>query len=91
MSETNWLRFALFLAADHDGHIMTELRELAHGMEDPCATKQNMNAQLSKKKILWKAAQKAALGIKAPKTREEVNQKGNYIGKHEGPMNNSVA
>ena len=56
---------------------------MAHGMEDENKTKQNYNASLTgpkgKKRILDMAAEKARVGNKAPRTREEVNLKGPYV------------
>ena len=48
------------------------------------------NAQLNKKNIPKKAAAKSVQGFKAPESKDEVYAKDNHVGKHLGPMNNSL-
>ena len=90
MTQTSWLVFAFFVVAGHDGAVMTELREMAHGMEDADLMKQNYNTNLGKEKLLKIARAKMMVGNPAPKTQEQVNHKGPYIGRLEGPLNQGV-
>ena len=89
MSETSWIRFAFFLAAGHDGEVMTTLREIANGIETADLKQQHYNAGLGKVRVLKIAAEKARLGSPAPKTREEVNQKGPHVERMVGPLDRS--
>ena len=67
---------------------MSNLREIAHGMEDQNLVQQNYNASLhgpkGKRKLIEMAAQKARLGNPAPSTKVEVNHKGPHVERYVG-------
>jgi len=86
MSQRSWTGLAFYVAAGHDGPAMTNLRDLAHGVEAQTNDQAQHNGNLGKKRVLALAMQKCREGNFPPRTSAEVNERGQTFGHAENPL-----
>tara|TARA_B100000768_G_C11007244_1_gene260473 strand:- start:10 stop:600 length:591 start_codon:yes stop_codon:yes gene_type:complete len=86
MSQKSWIGLAFYVAAGHDSPAMTDLRNLAHGVEALTNDQELTNGNLGKKRVLAMAAKKCGEGNFPPRTSAEVNERGQTFGHAENPL-----
>ena len=80
MTVKSWIGLAFYIAADHDSPVMNDLRNLAHGVEAQTNDQEMTNGNLGKKRVLAIAAEKCRQGHFAPRTLDEVKDRGPTFG-----------